>query len=78
MALDLLETVPDRELGFRGRVDSCYLTARLCEEAGVCTTGEVGNRVEMHAAVYSRTEGLVVTDADGRRFRLRVTAEELK
>lgn len=55
-----------------------YLVARLAEDAGVCLTGnEIGNRVEIHKATYNVVEGLLVTDREGKTFRLKVTAEEI-
>jgi hypothetical protein len=54
-----------------------WLTGRLCEEAGVCLTGDTeGNRVEIHAATYDVIKGLRVSDGKGHTYRLRVTAEE--
>lgn len=70
MAIDLL----------KGQINSLasYLVARLCDEAGVCQTGnEYGNTVDLHCATYDVENGLVVTDGKGRRFRLKIEAEEL-
>ncbi len=57
--------------------DGFYLTARLCEEAGVCLHDDLGNRVEIHEATYERGQGLRVTDEEGRTFRLKVFAKRV-
>jgi hypothetical protein len=77
MALDLLELRPVWDADCGGRVEAAYLVARLCEEAGVCLHDAEGNRVLLEAATWEFGRGLVVTDGQGRSFRLRVTAEPL-
>lgn len=86
MAIDLLECEVVGEMadtfGYR-TTPACYLASMLCLEAGVCLETDdyphdaETNPVLMTAATYARDEGLRVTDADGRVFRLRVTAEEV-
>lgn len=74
MALDLLEVAEDG-----GVVDAAWLVVRLCEEAGIfqpCTPEEI--EVEIHSATYEVGQGLIVMDEDGKKFRLRVTAEPIK
>lgn len=74
MALDLLDINGDGVSG--------YVVAMMCSEAGVCIRDNDdaerdSNQVEMHAATYDVHDGFVVTDSNGKKFRLRVTAEPL-
>ena len=76
MALDLLEVRENP--GYPQGVEASYLVACLCGEAKVCLTGnDYGNQICIEKATYHVEEGLVVTDSDGKRWRLRVTAEAL-
>ena len=80
MALDLLKE------NYYGDWDPPYtcvpasvLVGYLCREALVCmpyrdVRGEE-HRVEVCGAEYDVVNGLVVTDRDGKRWRLRVSAE---
>jgi hypothetical protein len=62
-------------------VPASVLVGLLCREALVCmpyrdVRGEE-NRVEVCGAECDIVNGLVVTDRDGKRWRLRVSAEEV-
>jgi hypothetical protein len=81
MAVDLLklETVGHDEASFGYKtVPASWLIGHLCEEADVCIHCPGENAVEMHAASYEFGQGLLVADANGNVFRLRVYAELVK
>lgn len=78
MALDLLERRPVWDADLGAGVEASLLLKYLCLEAGVCRHDEVyGNLVRIDAATVDVQDGLRVTDAQGKVWRLRVTAEEV-
>jgi hypothetical protein len=78
MALDLLNPEQHDELGI-WNVEAAWLVARLAEECRPCIDAawdEDRMRVTLDAASYAVDEGLVV-ECGGKKFRLRVEAEEI-
>lgn len=55
-------------------VDACWLVAKLCVEAKIGLTGEMGNDIMIKSATYDVDKGLVITDGDDNKFRLNVIA----
>lgn len=71
MALDLLGNDPE--------VPGAYVVKLLCWEAMICIDSqeEQGNAFHIEAATFEVGRGFLITDAQGRTFRLKIEAQEV-
>jgi hypothetical protein len=72
--IDLLEINP-AIIGL-SPIEAIDVLRILCREAGVCLVGE-SDEVKIKAAEWSGWSGLVVTDANGDQFQLRISSKKI-
>jgi hypothetical protein len=72
----MVQNVKPEEVTISCRVS--VLLAYICGECGICMPdGEYG-RVAMDTATLDAEKGLIITDDEGDRWRIRFTAEPVK